>query len=305
MTNDELSKMVDTSDEWIVQRSGIRERHIAADDETTFSMALIAAKRALEDAGMTADDIDLVICATSSSEVVLPAAAAFIQAELGITQGAAFDVKAVCAGFVFGLTTADKFLKTGCHKRALVIGTEIVSRVLDWTDRVTCVLFGDGAGAAIVEAQEESVAGDRGILATSLRTDGRHFTKIHCDGGTGSLKPQGYLHLDGREVFKFAVWSTADVVEDVFRQTGYTADDLDWFVPHQANQRIIMGGAKELGIAAEKVVMTVDKHGNTSAASVPLALDVAIKDGRIKKGDLVLLEALGGGFAWGSLLVRW
>jgi len=306
LTNDELSRMVDTSDEWIVQRTGIRERHIAADGETTSDLGIAAARAALAAAGITAQDIDLVIVGTSTPDNTFPASAVAIQAGLGIYHGAAFDIQAVCSGFVYAMATADGLLKSGVHKRALVIGAETFSRILDWTDRGTCVLFGDGAGAVVLEAQQQGgTREDRGVLTAHLRSDGRHKAKLFVDGGPSSTGTVGHLRMEGKEVFKFAVGAITDVIKDVFRDTGYSASDIDWFVPHQANRRIIDGSAHKLGIAPEKVVTTVDRHGNTSAASIPLALDVAIKDGRIKPGDLVLLEAMGGGFTWGAALVRW
>jgi 3-oxoacyl-[acyl-carrier-protein] synthase III len=306
LANAELSRMVDTSDEWITQRTGIRERRIAAEGETTSDMALAAARAALASAGVPAQSIDLIVLATSTPDNTFPAAAVSVQAGLGITQGAAFDLQAVCSGFVFGLATIDGLLRTGAFKRALVIGSETFSRILDWNDRTTCVLFGDGAGAVVVEAQNGSgTRADRGVLTTHLRSDGRHKAKLYVDGGPSSTQTVGHLRMEGRAVFKHAVAMITDVIEDAFKATGYTADDVDWFVPHQANKRIIDDTAKKLGIAPEKVVTTVDRHGNTSAASIPLALTVAVADGRIKRGDLVMLEAMGGGFTWGSALVRW
>jgi len=306
LTNSELSRMVDTSDEWITQRTGIRERHIAADGETTSDMGLAAARAALAAAGVDAQSIDLIVLATSTPDNTFPASAVQIQAGLGITRGAAFDLQAVCSGFVFGLATVDGLLRTGAFKRALVIGAETFSRILDWTDRGTCVLFGDGAGAVVLEAlQQPGTREDRGILTSHLRSDGRHKGKLYVDGGPSSTRTVGHLRMEGRAVFKHAVAMITDVIEDAFEATGYTAADIDWFVPHQANQRIIDDSARKLGIAPEKVVSTVDKHGNTSAASIPLALTAAVGDGRIKRGDLVMLEAMGGGFTWGSALVRW
>ena len=306
LTNAELSRMVDTSDEWITQRTGIRERHIAAEGETTSDMALKAAQAALAAAGLDAQSIDLIVLATSTPDNTFPASAVSVQAGLGITHGAAFDLQAVCSGFVYGLATADGLLKTGAHKRALVIGSETFSRILDWKDRGTCVLFGDGAGAVVVELQQQpGTREDRGILSAHLRSDGRHKAKLYVDGGPSSTMTVGHLRMEGRAVFKHAVAMVTDVIEDAFKATGYTADDIDWFVPHQANQRIIDDTAKKLGLAPEKVVITVAKHGNTSAASIPLALATAVADGRIKQGDLVMLEAMGGGFTWGSVLVRW
>ncbi len=306
LTNQELAASVETSDEWIVQRTGIRQRHIAAEGEVTSDLAIHAAKAALASAHVDAQSIDLIVVATSTPDNTFPAAAVTVQSGLGITRGAAFDLQAVCSGFVFGLATADALLRTGTYKRALVVGSETFSRILDWQDRTTCVLFGDGAGAVVVEAQQQpGEREDRGILTTHLRSDGRHKSKLYVDGGPSSTKTVGFLRMEGRAVFKHAVAMITDVIEDAFRATGYTAADVDWFVPHQANQRIIDDSARKLGIAPEKVVSTVGMHGNTSAASIPLALNVAVRDGRIKKGDLVLFEAMGGGFTWGSALVRW
>ena len=306
LTNDDLSRMVDTTDDWIVQRTGIRARHMAAEGEMTSDLAVAAARAALAAASTDAGSIDLIVLATSTPDNTFPATAVAVQAALGITHGAAFDLQAVCSGFVYGLSVADGLLRSGAHKRALVIGAETFSRILDWTDRGTCVLFGDGAGAVVMETQEQAgTREDRGVLTAHLRSDGRHKTKLYVDGGPSSTGTVGHLRMEGKEVFKFAVGAITDVIKDVFADTGYTAADLDWFVPHQANKRIIDGSAHKLGIAPEKVVITVDRHGNTSAASIPLALDVAIKDGRIKRGDLVLLEAMGGGFTWGAILVRW
>jgi 3-oxoacyl-[acyl-carrier-protein] synthase-3 len=297
--------MVDTSDDWIVQRTGIRERHIAADGEFTSHLGIKAAQAALADAGMVPQDIDLIVCATSTPDNTFPATAVSIQSGLGITGGFAFDIQAVCSGFVYGLGTVDGMLRTGLAKRALLIGAETFSRILDWTDRTTCVLFGDGAGAVVIEAQEQPGAmTDRGILTTHLRSDGRHKMKLYVDGGPSSTQTVGHLRMEGKEVFKHAVSMITDVIKDAFKATGYTALDLDWFVPHQANRRIIDGSVIKLGLDPAKVVITVDKHGNTSAASIPLALCTAIADGRIKKGDLVMFEAMGGGFTWGASLVR-
>ena len=306
LTNDELARKVNTSDEWIAQRTGIRERHIAAPGEVTSDMGIRAAQAALAAAAKDAQDIDLILLATATPDNTFPASAVTIQAGLGITHGAAFDLQAVCSGFVYGLTVADGLLRTGAFRRALVIGSETYSRILDWTDRTTCVLFGDGAGAVVLEAQAQAgTREDRGILTAHLRSDGRYKSKLYVDGGPASTGTVGHLRMEGREVFRHAVAMITDVIEDAFRATGYTAADIDWFVPHQANKRIIDGSAHKLGIAPEKVVTTVDKHGNTSAASIPLALAVAVADGRIKRGDLVLLEAMGGGFTWGAALVRW
>ena len=305
VSNDELAKAVDTSDEWIVQRTGIRSRHIASKDEFTSHLALKAAQAALADAKVEASSIDLIVVATSTPDQTFPATAVSVQAGLGITHGAAFDLQAVCSGFVFGLSTVDALLRTGSFKRALLIGAETFSRILDWTDRTTCVLFGDGAGAVVLEAQEQPGKNtDRGVLTSHLRSDGRHRDKLYVDGGPSSTQTVGHLRMEGREVFKHAVGMITDVIHDAFNATGYTAEDLDWFVPHQANRRIIDASAHKLGIDPAKVVITVDRHGNTSAASIPLALCAGIADGRIKRGDLVMFEAMGGGFTWGAALVR-
>jgi 3-oxoacyl-[acyl-carrier-protein] synthase-3 len=306
LCNAELTRTVETSDEWIVQRTGIRERRIAAPGEVTSELGIAAARAALDHAKIDPQSIDLIVVATSTPDNTFPAVAVTVQSTLGITHGAAFDLQAVCSGFIFALATVDGLLRTGAYKRALIIGAETFSRILDWNDRTTCVLFGDGAGALVLEGQpQDGTCADRGILTAHLRSDGRHRSKLYVDGGPSSTKTVGYLRMEGRAVFKHAVAMITDVIEDAFKVTGITAEDIDWFVPHQANKRIIDDSAKKLGIAPEKVVTTVDRHGNTSAASIPLALDVAIKDGRIKLGDLVLLEAMGGGFTWGSALVRW
>jgi len=306
MKNAEFEGMLETSDEWIAQRTGIRQRHIAAEDETTASLGEAAARAALDDAGLTPADIDLIVLATSTPNNTFPATAVEIQNRLGMHHGFAFDMQAVCSGFVYAVATADTHIRGGLAKRALVIGSETFSRLLDWTDRTTCVLFGDGAGAIILEAGEgEGTIADRGVLAAALRSDGQHKDKLYVDGGVSTTGTVGHLKMEGREVFKHAVGMITDVIEATFAQAGISAEDLDWFVPHQANKRIIDASAKKLGIAEEKVVITVDRHGNTSAASVPLALSVAVADGRIKRGDLVLLEAMGGGFTWGAVLLRW
>ncbi|WP_438749181.1 beta-ketoacyl-ACP synthase III [Pararhizobium sp. O133] len=306
MTNSEMEEKVDTSDEWIVQRTGIRQRHIAGEGETTASLGEAAARAALANAGLTPADLDVIILATSTPDNTFPATAVNIQNRLGMHHGAAFDVQAVCSGFIYAVTTADAYIRGGLAKRVLVIGAETFSRILDWNDRTTCVLFGDGAGAIILEAQEgEGTTADRGVLTAQLRSDGAHREKLYVDGGPSTTGTVGHLRMEGREVFKHAVGMITDVIEAAFEATGTTADDLDWLVPHQANRRIIDGSARKLGIPLEKVVVTVDLHGNTSAASIPLALNVAASDGRIKKGDLVLLEAMGGGFTWGSVLLRW
>lgn len=306
VTNAELAKSVETSDDWIVQRTGIRERHVAAQGEYTSDLATHAARAALADAGVEASSIDLVLVATSTPDRSFPASAVAVQAALGITQGAAFDLQAVCSGFVYGLATADSQLKAGLFKRALVIGAETFSRLVDWNDRTTCVLFGDGAGAVVMELQPQpDTAKPRGILTAHLRSDGRHLGKLYSDGGVSMTGTAGVVKMEGRAVFKHAVAMITDVIDAAFKATGYTAADIDWFVPHQANKRIIDDSAHKLGIDPKKVVITVDKHGNTSAASIPLALCTAVRDGRIKRGDLVLLEAMGGGFTWGSVLLRW
>ncbi len=269
-------------------------------------MGTAAARAAIEDAGLKPEDIDLIILATSTPDQTFPATAVTIQADLGITHGAAFDVQAVCSGFVFALTTADNYLKSGAFKRALVIGSEVFSRILDWDDRGTCVLFGDGAGALVVEAEmQNGSTKDRGVLATCLRSDGRYRDKLYVDGGPSTTGTVGYVRMDGPEVFRHAVTNIAEVIDATLKKSGYQAADIDWFVPHQANKRILDGAARKLGLAPEKIVITVDKHANTSAASIPLALNAACRDGRIKKGDLVLMEAMGGGFTWGAVLVRW
>ena len=306
VTNAELAKLVDTSDQWISERTGIKERHIAADGELTSTMGSIAARRALDDAGLAPEDIDLIILATSTPDQTFPATAVTIQAELGMTHGAAFDMQAVCSGFVFALATADSYLKSGQFKRALVIGSEVFSRILDWEDRSTCVLFGDGAGAVVVEAQKLNGAlTDRGILATCLRSDGRYRDKLYVDGGPSSTGTVGHVRMDGPEVFRHAVTKISEVIGTTLDQAGYQASDIDWFVPHQANKRILDGAARKLGLDKNKIIITVDKHANTSAASIPLALTTGCSDGRIKAGDLVLIEAMGGGFTWGALLIRW
>jgi 3-oxoacyl-[acyl-carrier-protein] synthase III len=306
VTNADLTQIVDTSDEWIAARTGIRERRIVADGELTSAMGTAAARAALADAGLEPDDIDLIVLATSTPDQTFPATAVTIQADLGITHGAAFDVQAVCSGFVFALSTADNYLKSGQFKRALVIGAEAFSRILDWEDRSTCVLFGDGAGAVVLEAQALNGAlTDRGILAACLRSDGRYRDKLYVDGGPSSTGTVGHLRMDGPEVFRHAVTKISQVIVETLDKAGYQASDIDWFVPHQANKRILDGAARKLGLDPARVVMTVDKHANTSAASIPLALVTACTDGRIKPGDLVLVEAMGGGFTWGALLIRW
>ena len=306
LTNNELASKVDTSDAWIVERTGIRERRIAADDEYTSTLGLKAARRALEHAGMEADEIELIVLATSTPDDTFPATATAIQNGLGITHGVAFDLQAVCSGFVFALATADNFLKCGQYKTALVIGSETFSRILDWEDRSTCILFGDGAGALILEAQEESdPQNPRGVITTHIHSDGRYRDKLYVDGGVSRTQTVGHLRMAGRDVFRHAVVNIAACITEALEASGLSADDIDWFVPHQANKRILDGTARKIGLAPEKIVITLDKHGNTSAASIPLALDEAVRDGRVQKGDMVLLEAMGGGFTWGSALIRW
>ena len=306
LSNADLARKLETSDDWIVQRTGIHERRIAATGELTSDLALHAARAALAHAKVDAQSIDLIVLATSTPDNTFPASAVSVQAGLGITHGAAFDLQAVCSGFVYALATVDGLLRTGMFKRALVVGSETFSRLLDWKDRTTCVLFGDGAGAVVLDAQEQpGTREDRGLLTSHLRSDGRYKDKLYVDGGPSSTQTVGHLRMEGRDVFRYAVGAITDVIEAVFQDTGYTADDIDWFVPHQANKRIIDGAAHKLGIAPEKVVMTLDRHGNTSAASIPLALADAVADRRIKRGDLILLEAMGGGFTWGAALVRW
>ncbi|RYH12552.1 MAG: ketoacyl-ACP synthase III, partial [Alphaproteobacteria bacterium] len=293
-----------TSDEWIQQRTGIKQRYIAAEGENTSDLAAAAARKAMENAGIGIEDVDLIIVATTTPDMTFPATAAVVQQKLGMHHGAAFDIQAVCSGFVYAVATADSYLKNGLGKRALVIGAETASRLLDWNDRTTCVLFGDGAGAAVMEMGKAGEA-ERGVMATALRSDGFHWNKLYVDGGVSSTGTVGHVRMEGKEVFKHAVGMITDVVYKVLEDTGHTIDDLDWFVPHQANKRIIDGAGVKLGLPPEKVVVTVDRHANTSAASVPLALNTAVADGRIKRGDLVMIEAMGGGFTWGASLIRW
>jgi 3-oxoacyl-[acyl-carrier-protein] synthase-3 len=306
VTNDELAKKVDTSDEWIQQRTGIKQRHIAADGEFTSHLAVKAAERALAHADVKASELDLIVLATATPDETFPATATRVQAALGMANGAAFDVQAVCAGFIYALSVADSMLKSGTASKALVIGAETFSRILDWHDRATCVLFGDGAGAIVLSAEQGSgTPADRGVLANALHSDGRHHDILYVDGGPSSTKTTGFLRMEGREVFKHAVVNMAAVVGEVLGKAGLEAKDIDWLVPHQANKRIIDGTGRKLGLSPDRIVLTVDKHANTSAASIPLALDTAVKDGRIKQGDLLLLEGIGGGLAWGASLVRW
>ena len=306
LTNAELAALVDTTDEWITERTGIKERRIAAAGEKTSDMALEAAKRALASAGIAATEVDLIVLATATPDLTFPATATAVQARLGMTHGAAFDLQAVCSGFIYGLAVADNFLKAGQFKTALVIGAETFSRILDWHDRTTCVLFGDGAGAVVLQvADGQGTNDDRGILATKLFSDGRYRDLLYVDGGPSSTGSTGHLRMEGKEVFKHAVTNIASAIEAAAAEAGIKVTDVDWFVPHQANQRILQATAKRLRIPDERVVTTIARHGNTSAASVPLALDEAVKDGRIKRGDLVLFEAMGGGFTWGAALARW
>lgn len=306
VTNDDLAKIVDTSDEWIVERSGIKQRHIAGDDELTSDLGIAAAHQALVRAGIDPVDVDLVICATATPDRTFPATAVKIQHGLGIVKGAAFDVQAVCSGFVYAITIADNFLKTGQFNRAVVIGAETFSRILDWSDRSTCVLFGDGAGAVVLEAQpQHGSREDRGVLASIIRSDGRYEDMLYVDGGPGSTRTVGHLRMNGREVFRHAVQKISGVIEEALVMTGYAPDEIDLYVPHQANARILDGIAKKLNVTPDKIMKTLSRHGNTSAASIPLALAAAVDEHKVKEGDLVLMEAMGGGFTWGAVLVRW
>jgi len=306
LTNDDLAARLDTSDEWIIERTGIRRRHIAAAGEFTSDLGTEAARRALEAAGRTPADIDLIVVATATPDQTFPAVATVIQHKLGMTHGVAFDVAAVCSGFLYALTVADALLATGAHNRALVIGAETFSRLLDWEDRTTAVLFGDGAGAIVLEAQvQPGTSQDRGMLAARLHSDGRYNDLLHVDGGPGSTGTTGHLRMKGKEVFRHAVTNLSSVMGEVLDAAGLSPADVAWVVPHQANLRILEATARKLGLAPGQVVVTVDSHANTSAASVPLALDTAVRDGRIQPGDLLLLEAMGGGFTWGAAAVRW
>lgn len=306
VTNDELARKLDTSNEWIVERTGIKRRRIAAEGELTSHLALAAAKDALRNAHLTAADIDLIVLATTTPDDTFPATATAVQAALGMTRGAAFDIQAVCSGFIFALATADNFIKAGQARAVLVIGAETMSRLLDWSDRTTAVLFGDGAGAFVLKAGEGTGAiADRGVLSTHLYSDGRSHDLLYVDGGPSRTKTVGHLRMQGREVFRHAVTNISESILAACRAHDLPPDAIDWFVPHQANQRILDGTARKIGIPAARVISTVADHGNTSAASVPLALHTAVRDGRIKPGQLVLLEAMGGGFTWGSALIRW
>ncbi|MGE0408685.1 MAG: beta-ketoacyl-ACP synthase III [Amphiplicatus sp.] len=304
LTNNDLAKTIDTSDEWIRERTGIAERRIAADGQVTSDLAVEAAKGALAAAGLDAKDIDLVIVATTTPDLTFPATAAIVQAKLGVASGAAFDIQAVCTGFVYAISTAEKFLITGQHKRALVIGAETFSRILDWEDRGTCVLFGDGAGAFVLEAVEEARAGGRGVIASYLRSDGNLVDLLYVDGGVSSTKSAGHVRMQGNKVFREAVTRISEAMETVAKKAGIAPADIDWFVPHQANERIIQGVVKKLDLRPDQVIATISRHGNTSAASIPLAYCEGVKDGRIKRGDLVMLEAMGGGLTWGAALLR-
>lgn len=306
ITNSELAKTIDTSDDWIVSRTGIEQRHFAAEGEFTSHLAIEAARDALDNAGIEAHDIDTIVLATSTPDQTFPSTATKVQAGLGMTSGFAFDVQAVCAGFAFAMTTANSLIVSGQSKRVLVIGAETFSRIMDWEDRTTCVLFGDGAGAVILEAQEcEGTSADRGILACELNSDGKYNNLLYVDGGVSSTQTTGVLRMQGQEVFKHAVAKLAAAGETVMERAGVTSDDVDWVVPHQANLRIIKSTAKKMGVPMEKVILTVHDHGNTSAASIPLALSVAVKSGQIKRGNLILTEAIGGGLAWGAVIFRW
>ncbi|MEI6556762.1 MAG: beta-ketoacyl-ACP synthase III [Rhodospirillaceae bacterium] len=306
VSNHDLAQRVDTTDEWIVQRSGIRSRHIAAEGETTSDLAFAAAKAALEQAGIPAGRVDLIVLGTTTADHTFPASAVRVQARLGITRGFAFDVQAVCSGFIYALAIADNFIRLGQATTALVIGADTFSRILDWEDRTTCVLFGDGAGAVVLEAAEgEGTIADRGVLSTHLHSDGRHYESLACDGGPSTTGTIGAVRMNGQEVFRHAVSRLSEVAAEALAANHIDGKQLDWLVPHQANLRIIEGTAKKLKLPPEKAVVTVDHHGNTSAASIPLALAEAVADGRIKRGDLLLMEAMGGGFTWGSALVRW
>jgi 3-oxoacyl-[acyl-carrier-protein] synthase-3 len=304
VSNADLAEVVDTTDEWIVERTGIRFRHIAGPDETTATLARDAASAAISAAGLVAQDIDLIVLATATPDQTFPSSATKVQAMLGIDDCVAFDVAAVCSGFLYAVQVADSMIRAGAHRRALVIGAETFSRILDWEDRTTCVLFGDGAGAMVLEAQESADADGRGILATKLHADGRHNDLLYVDGGPSTTGTVGKLRMKGREVFRHAVVNLAAVMEESLGVTGLSSADVDWVVPHQANARILDATARKLGLPAEKVVVTVDQHANTSAASVPLALDTAVRDGRIRPGQIVVLEAMGGGFTWGAAIVR-
>ena len=309
LTNDDLSKMIDTSDEWITTRTGVKSRHIAAEGEFTSDIAFRAAERAIASAGLDATDIDLIVVATTTPDNTFPATAVKLQRRLGLSRGAAFDIQAVCSGFIYALSIIDCMLKSGQAKTALIVGADTMSRIIDWEDRSTCVLFGDGAGAVVLQAQEQNGSpvtdGVSGVLSTHIHSDGRLEDLLYTDGGPSSTQAAGVLKMQGRDVFRHAVTNLAKVVDEALSANGLEAGDIDWLIPHQANKRIIDSTAKKLGLPSEKIVMTIDKHANTSAASIPLALDAAVRDGRVKEGQLLLMEAMGGGLTWGAALVRW
>ena len=306
VSNEELARQVETSDQWIQQRTGIKQRHIAAEGQFTSHLAIEAARRALAHSGIEPSALDLIVLATATPDHTFPATATRVQAALGMTKGAAFDIQAVCAGFVYGVSVADSLIKSGMASTALVIGAETFSRILNWEDRATCVLFGDGAGAVVMQrAEGKGTAADRGVLANTLHSDGRQHDILYVDGGPSSTRTTGFLRMEGKEVFKHAVVNMAAVVGEVLHSAGLEPKDIDWLVPHQANKRIIDSTGRKLGLPPERVVVTVDQHANTSAASIPLALDTAVRDGRIQRGDLVLMEGIGGGLSWGASLVRW
>ena len=304
LTNDDLAGMVDTSDEWVRERTGIRERHVAGENERTSDLAVAAAKAALEMAGLQPNDIDLIVVATTTPDLTFPSTAAIVQAKLGVESGAAFDIQAVCTGFIYALSTAEKFLTSGQHHRALVIGAETFSRILDWNDRATCVLFGDGAGAFVLEAQDATKAGNRGVMNSYLRCDGRLVDLLYVDGGVSATQTTGHVRMQGNKVFREAVNRISEAMERVVADAGIAVTDIDWFVPHQANERIILGVVKKLDLRKDQVISTIAGQGNTSAASIPLAYCAGVADGRIKEGDLVLIEGMGGGLTWGAALMR-
>ena len=306
VTNEELADRIDTSNEWIVQRTGIKSRHIAEEDQNTSDLALAAAKQALNHASIEASEVDLIVLATATPNNTFPSTATMVQAALGMTRGSAFDVQAVCSGFVFAMNVADNFIRLGQAETVLVVGAETFSRILDWKDRTTCVLFGDGAGAVVLRAEEGTgESSDRGILANCIHSDGRHYGLLYVDGGASTTQTVGHLRMDGPEVFKHAVKNLSSVIGEVLELAGLQSKDVDWPVPHQADQRIITSTARKLRVDEKKIVMTVDRHANTSAASIPLALNTAVQDGRITAGDVVVLEAMGGGFTWGASVIRW
>jgi len=305
LTNKGMEAIVETSDAWIKERTGIEKRHIAADGERTSDLGAEAARKALAHAGLKPEDVDLIVVATATPDLTFPATATIIQQKLGVKQGFAFDVQAVCSGFLYALATVDSFIQTGQAKCALVIGAETFSRILDWTDRTTCVLFGDGAGAMVLTAEDGAPSDFKGVLSTHLRSDGEFCDLLYVDGGPSATKTVGHLRMQGNQVFRHAVTKISGAMATLCEQSGVAVSDIDWFVPHQANQRILLGVSKKLGISEEQVISTVAKHGNTSAASIPLAFDAAVQDGRIKRGDVVLMEALGGGFTWGAALARY